>query len=265
MYFRQETITPDIARSLLDSQVVNRSLNSRRVIAYANDMKNGNWKESPEPICMNPDGKLNNGQHRLQAVILSGTPVVMTVAYDVPDEAVMDRGLPRSVGDSLYMRGLISAELSTQRVMSMVNRYLEIKTGCSASMISDMDKANFINDHEEDILFTLRVSEYGIKTGKLVCYTAGARAAILGALICGVDRETITRFANVANSGFMEKEEDAAAVVFRNFAMSHVSSGGSVSKMIASVAEMSIRDFAAGRKRRRQYRTYEHCYIQNAA
>ena len=264
MYFKQETITPEIARRLLDTQIVNRRLNPGRVNTYANDMKNGRWTESPEPICINQNGQLNNGQHRLQAVIVSGMPVVMSVAYDVPDEAVLDRGLPRSLGDSLYMRGLIDAELATKRVIALVTRYLEIKYGRRASEIADMDKVNFINENADHILTALRISEAGNRVATMTCHTAGARAAILGALINGVDEETLRSFATVANTGFMDDPTSSAAIIFRNFALTHTSYGASSANEIAAVAETSIQDFVAGNARKKKYNQPKHCYIQAA-
>lgn len=62
MIIRVTTITPDMAKDMLKNNTENRTLKSRRVQMYANDMLNGNWKMNGDTIVIGDDGVLKNGQ-----------------------------------------------------------------------------------------------------------------------------------------------------------------------------------------------------------
>lgn len=107
MEIEKELITPSIARQMLNLNIENnRPLNPTRVIAYADDMKNGDWvTETGDTIKFNSDGNLIDGQHRLNAVIVSKCSVEMYVARDVPNPAVfvVDTGKARTFGNTLHI------------------------------------------------------------------------------------------------------------------------------------------------------------------
>lgn len=109
----REVITPEVAKTYLGMNEGNRKLRKTVVLAYAADMKSGNWNDSPDimnPIMISREGRLLDGQHRLAAVVNSGVSVVMYVAHDCDDAVFkyLDAGLKRSAGDQL---GCVDANL----------------------------------------------------------------------------------------------------------------------------------------------------------
>ena len=68
-------VTPQVAQELLKTQIKNRPLNHFTVKKYANDMANGNWQQCGDTICVDKNGCLTDGQHRLHAIIESGIAV----------------------------------------------------------------------------------------------------------------------------------------------------------------------------------------------
>lgn len=264
MYFTQKTITPEIATQMLLDNVHNRRLNAKRVQTLMSDMKNGNWTESPQPICFDTQNKLIDGQHRLSAVVRSGVPVVMTIAYDVPRSAVIDKGLERSTGDALFMRGVISEEMSKRDAQAVVNRYLSICVGASrANTLSDTSKVDFINQNAAYIAKAISISRIG--GGRdAICKRAGIQAAILGALMSGVPEEKLIAFARVVNSGFMEFPNQSSAIILRNYTIGHPTTGETAANKLCACTEMAIRDFVNEVPRRQKYRRKFHIYI-NAA
>lgn len=103
-------ITPQVARDLLamvdpDKQ---RPLDQKRVRRYAGDMAGGRWVErTTDAIGIGPNGHLDNGQHRLHAVILADRPIEFLLVCDVaPDAfAVIDSADKRSPSDILHIAG----------------------------------------------------------------------------------------------------------------------------------------------------------------
>jgi len=99
---KKELITPKVAERLLEHNEHNRKLASPRVLMYANDMLLGRWKQDTgETIKISPEGRLLDGQNRLNAVIKSKTPIYFHVAYNVPDDVfdVIDTGKLRNASD----------------------------------------------------------------------------------------------------------------------------------------------------------------------
>jgi hypothetical protein len=104
----RETITVEIAKRYLKALPEGqRNLRKRVVERYAEAMKAGRWKLTGEAIKFDTHGNLIDGQHRLQAVVLSGTEIICEVQRNVPDDAFMDldTGLARTPGDLLKIAG----------------------------------------------------------------------------------------------------------------------------------------------------------------
>lgn len=99
-----ETVTPERAADILHNQnTKNRRLRPGVVTQYAQLMKDGDWKLSPEAIVISASGRLLNGQHRLHAVITAGLPQQFFMIYGPPDDvfSVLDRGAKRSTADAM--------------------------------------------------------------------------------------------------------------------------------------------------------------------
>lgn len=101
-------ITPTKAARLLRANTGNRRLDTARVRRYAREMSAGQWQLTGDPVKVAVDGRLLDGQHRLEAVVASGVTVRMAVATEVPDDvfAVLDSGKNRTHGDVLQMAGI---------------------------------------------------------------------------------------------------------------------------------------------------------------
>ena len=257
MRFQETTITPQMASEMLSHNMRNRRLSDSRVKSYAKDILNGKWTDTPTPIAFSAEGVLIDGQHRLSAVVVANTPVKMMVAYDVPTDAVIDRGLPRDSGSALYIRGLISKDTSTRECMAIVNRYLTIQSGTE---IQDYERADFINAHQDHLIAAMEISRAGSRRNSL-CKKAPVQTAITAALIGGVSEETLTEFANIVNTGFMSDESQSSAVLLRNYLLEASASGHTAQNTVAACAQMAIRDDVNKNPHKNQYRRKYHVYI----
>jgi len=108
------TITPAIAKHLLQSNDDNRKLDEARVIAIANDIAEGRWQLNGETIIISRDGQMNNGQHRLNAIILAEEPVQSLVFFGAERDSRMtvDMGKPRTVSDFLGMQKVKNSSIA---------------------------------------------------------------------------------------------------------------------------------------------------------
>jgi len=111
-----QEITPDQARQIVQASDLviaegvllfgrpfrNRPLTKNRALGFANEMSNGEWHDTGDPIHLTPDGILFNGQHRLFAIAESGTTQVITIAIRPLEMFTdLDKGHERSHSDTL--------------------------------------------------------------------------------------------------------------------------------------------------------------------
>lgn len=94
------TIDPALARAMLSRNVNNRTIRERRVRELAAIMKEGRWGLSTDEIAFDDEGTLINGQHRLLAVVASGTTIKATVAYGIPQNPYIDLQSRRTLYDN---------------------------------------------------------------------------------------------------------------------------------------------------------------------
>jgi hypothetical protein len=106
-------IGADDARLLLGNNPENRALNVRLLSKLASDLVGGRWQFNGESIVVASSGELNDGQHRLEAVLQTGIPIRSVIAFGVPREsrATLDMGRVRSMADQLAVAGVASAAL----------------------------------------------------------------------------------------------------------------------------------------------------------
>jgi hypothetical protein len=104
-----EPVTPDSARAMLANMVVNRPLKERRVELFATAMKEGVFDSmNGETLIINEYGQLEDGQHRLSALIESGLPYMdffVVRGVRVGAGTTVDQGTARSPGDIAAMMG----------------------------------------------------------------------------------------------------------------------------------------------------------------
>lgn len=101
----QMIITPEQARGLLGNNEGNRALRNSWVAYLASCIERGEWLVTHQGIAITADGRLLDGQHRLQAIIAAGKAVPMLVTFDADPETfrVLDQGATRSNGDVLRL------------------------------------------------------------------------------------------------------------------------------------------------------------------
>ena len=137
------TITPELARTMLDTSPGNRALRNATVHHYSMAMTRGEWIIG-QPLEFDCNGQLRNGHHRLNAVIHSGLTIDFMVVTGLPSEAfkVMDIGLTRAMSDVIGIKGYTIQEATL--VCSVFGVFKptpkQIETMCMANWAIDSNK-----------------------------------------------------------------------------------------------------------------------------
>ncbi len=121
-------VTPKIAKEYLKRNLINRKQSNRTVKFLVDQMKKGLFLENGESIVFDENGNLNDGQHRLQAIIESGKSYYLVVVTGVKPKtmATYDTGKNRSAADVLSLNGYNSStRLAT--FIRLIDKYVNQK------------------------------------------------------------------------------------------------------------------------------------------
>lgn len=173
MKFKVETITPERARKLLDdtdaSGFTNRSISKSRVAKFAHAIASGQWQVTHQGLALRPDGTVHDGQHRLHAIIMAGTPVDMLVVRDAEPDTfkVLDTGTARTTADSLRIAGYLNPNNVSAVVRSVIT-YQELAQttenfGSRLRLVTTSDVVEFL-----DVEANRNAVESGIVVGRRV-------------------------------------------------------------------------------------------------
>lgn len=102
-----KAITPQMAEAMLTNNPDNRGIKPAKLEQMVLDMREGRWSFNGEPIIVAKTGELNDGQHRLTALIRADATLPMLFVFGVERETrtTLDQGANRSPGDYLAMEG----------------------------------------------------------------------------------------------------------------------------------------------------------------
>lgn len=119
-----ETITPEQAGRLLESNRHNRNLRRAWVDSLAAMMSRGEWVFDGSTLKIAEDGTLLDGQHRLAAIVASGVSLEMVVVRGLSIEAqdTVDVGRGRRLADVLAIEGHTDAH-ALGAAISFLHRY----------------------------------------------------------------------------------------------------------------------------------------------
>ncbi len=102
-------VTPEVAGWLLTLNTGNRKLNRSGdgVKRFIRLLRSKNWMLTGEPIIVSSEGIINDGQHRLHAILESGIPGHLDIRFGIDRSAFVatNTGVRRSIGQVLSISG----------------------------------------------------------------------------------------------------------------------------------------------------------------
>lgn len=268
MEYKEVVITPEMAKKILENNVINRTLKPHRIKLYAEEMKSGRWQLNGEDIHISKSGNLLDGQHRLLAIIEAGVPVKIGIKTNVSDDvSIYDRGTPRSTSDILSFRGM-DKTLASKTVVSVVKLHYAIKR--SKLILSDDMIQEFIEKNSDLLLHVIALirARQGNKGGSRVnCKNACLMLGALYALNAGVGFDVLDKFFEIIYTGLPDNVNQNAAIVLRNdiIATRTLNGGGGDvrRKILVPMVEKAIYDFVNKYQRKQSYKNVtESTYAQ---
>lgn len=208
-----ERVTPAKAQAWLNKNKGNRKLRDGVVEKYAEDMRQGLWTRCPVPISFYDDGEVADGQHRLWAVVESGTTQEFLVLAGLSrkDGLNIDTGLGRSLVDAGRISGTdknLSVELvATARAIAIGGPHADQKRASYAA------KLEMVAGHRAAAEWAIHAGPRGKNLRNAVVLAAVGRAWYYHQ----DELDTLKRFCDVMTSGLPDAPGEFAAVALRNY------------------------------------------------
>jgi hypothetical protein len=247
--FGVRTITPEEAAELLTRcHPDNRTISGTRVRYLVDIINQGDFRLTNDMVCLDINGLVINGQHRLKACVVSGKPITVVFGTGYESKAMidMDSGQHRTIDDSLRAAGVSNAEASRAKPI----RYFAISTNFH-QILSPNDAIRVAKDFEEEISFSCEH------------VPMSARAPIKGLAARAYrhyksEAPKLARFFDVVFAeevdfaSFGICEEDSAALAYRDYLRNikklRRGGGGSVNRDIYLKGESAVKIFMEGRQ-----------------
>jgi hypothetical protein len=215
-----ELITPELAAVLLERNDNNRNRRSDRVDKYGRAMSLGDWGLTGQPIIIDRNGNLMDGQHRLMAVVDTGISVWFLVVRGVDPELMplVDKGLARTAGDAFAWAGVPNSNM----VAAAIRQFLALIYGTGSrdshalNTITDQEMLDAFAEHEAFITWAAPIATSVAKSIKLSA--SQYLAAMLWLSLNECKPETIQEFSDQIVTG-ANLGEGSPILAFRNWAL----------------------------------------------
>jgi hypothetical protein len=151
---RSQTVDldPALAQMLLNSQGHNRRVKRDLVERLARDIRESRWQLNAQPLLIDAEEHLGDGQHRCLAVIKAEmtVPVVVTFGISPTAFATLDSGRSRSPGDLLHLRGE-KATGSLTRALNLISLYKRdlMKRNRWSEAATNAEREQLLEQHTE--------------------------------------------------------------------------------------------------------------------
>lgn len=139
-----ESVDPTYAKDLLVGNTNNRNVRAAQVRSLSRVMKQGLWQFNGEPIRFTSDGTVLDGQHRLLAIVDSGTTqdLVIQRGFDSSIFSTIDVGAKRNGGDALKASGVADFTV----IAAIAHGYLTSKGVNSPSVVEIERTVNLLGN-----------------------------------------------------------------------------------------------------------------------
>ena len=211
-------VTPTHAARLLENNSCNRALSDKTVSKYAKQMADGKWQLNGEPIILNGDGSMLNGQHRAAAGVKSGKPFqsLIVKGIHVSTFDTMDSGKQSTLSDAMTAENIPNAS-SAAATVRCLKAYEQSGTP-DTRVLNDLHfvKRDFIDRYYEDVDLIQRGVVIAARLrGKM--QVAKSAVAFCFAIFAGYDEDLAADFFAGVECGRGLAKRDPCYVVRERF------------------------------------------------
>jgi hypothetical protein len=201
-------VTPSMARMWLEkNHMRQRNVLPTHVNHLAQQMAAGQWQLNGEPVIFDEDGNVIDGQHRLYAIIQSGTEQMMLVVSGIESRAFLtiNTGRSRTAANVLAINGIKNFSLIATVVTGVWNyrRALTTNEGKGGSLNSTArpSRQDVLEEYEKNAEDYQHAAHLAMKCKHLVGPGPTAIVAALAIIDGSQDTEVVNMFFDLISTG----------------------------------------------------------------
>jgi hypothetical protein len=156
-YAEIKTATKQLVDALLAMNTNNRSLKTRTVQMYAQDIKAGKWMLTNQGVGITKSGVLADGQHRLEAIkSCNYPPVPLLIVHGLEDnvQIAVDAHAKRSARDMLHFAFGFRVSRSAPAIGNLILRHFKNQW---SGIFSNTDLMEIIREYSSEIEAVINV------------------------------------------------------------------------------------------------------------
>ena len=198
-------VTPSLAEHFLSKNILNRNISHSLVTKYANDMENGNWRQTHQGIAFYEDDTVADGQHRLLAVIKSRSTIPMMITYGLKKESSLgiDYHRPRNIVDGIKIGGF--SDWIDFKHIALINTIAERKR------LTSVESIEWLTKMKDSVQFATTHL-----TSKRYLTNSSSQAGVALAHHYKVDENLLARFCKVFLNGVTESKSESSIIRLRD-------------------------------------------------
>ncbi len=216
MTMNYEFISPEKAKLLLEKNTENRRISKGTVDSYVHDMLAGNWDESVgSSICIDENGIIRDGQHRLVAIVKSGVGIHTWVCRNVSKNGIYDNNRKRNNSDQItILRPDLECVYRSTRYISLAKTLIGYITGNPLRTVTPKEIIDFTDEHKQDLDGYFLVIP---KTPATKINITLVHLSLFIAYKADIKMEDICNFYDILCTGMSTKQEEFPIIAYRNY------------------------------------------------
>lgn len=205
-------IGPDQAVKWLERNTRNRPLDQKHVDYLASEMKAGRWKLTHHGIAFDINDVLQDGQHRLWAIVMSGCTVEMSVTFNTSEDCIqyVDGGKKRLDHQRMHLSGRYEGGVSKDHLATLRAMLQGLSDPKTIPFCKEMD---LMAQHKPAVDFAVE----HLVTNRVKGVGSSVTRAVIARAWYSADLEKLRRFCEVLRTGMRNGGDENPIILLRDY------------------------------------------------
>ncbi len=212
MYTVIMLVGPEQAIKWLEFNCRNRPLDEKHVKYLVAEMKAGRWKLTHEGIAFDINGILQDGQHRLWAIVLSSCTVEMNVTFNTSEECIeyVGGGKKRMAHERMNLSGRYQGGVSKNHLAALRAMLQGMESPRTMPFSQEMD---LMARHKPALDFAVE----HLTTSRVKGAGSSVTRAVVARAWYSADLDRLRRFCEVLRTGLRSGDDETAIIHLRDY------------------------------------------------
>jgi hypothetical protein len=205
-------VGPDQAAKWLERNSRNRTMDQRHVDFLVAEMKAGRWKLTHEGIAFDINGVLQDGPHRLWAIVLSGCTVELNVTFNTSEDCIeyVGGGKKRMAHERMHLSGRYEGGVRKDHLSALRAMVQGLDDPKALPFCREMD---LMARHKPAVDFAVQ----HLTTNRVKGVGSSITRAVVARAWYSADLESLRRFCEVLRTGMRNTNDENPIILLRDY------------------------------------------------